>query len=129
MGKLFLMTLNTMRSGYGTMLVLMRDRGAMTGPVILIGQGTLKGGGKLCRTGMHLLCRTKVSKVVTRRHHRMLHLLCRTKVSKVVQPRRHHRMLHHHRNHHPMQATREVVRHHPMQATREVARHHPMQAT
>lgn len=138
MVKLFLMTLSTMRSGYGTMLVLMSDHGVMTGPEILIDRGTLRGGERRCRTGMHLLCQTKVSKVVQPpHHHRMLHPQCPAVV------------MHHHRSHHQMQATRTRCRrttvmhhhrsHHPARATRTRCRpttvmhhhcsHHPAQAT
>jgi hypothetical protein len=58
MGKLFLMILNIMRSGSGTMPVPMKDLGAMIGPATLTGQGTLRGEGRTCRTSrteMHLL--------------------------------------------------------------------------
>lgn len=49
MGKLFLMILNIMRSGSGTMPVPMKDLGAMIGPATLTGQGTLRGEGRTCR--------------------------------------------------------------------------------
>ncbi|CAL5005034.1 unnamed protein product [Urochloa decumbens] len=56
MGKLFLMILNITRSGSGTMLVPMRDLGAMIGPATLTGQGTLRGEGTTCRTSRTEMC-------------------------------------------------------------------------
>lgn len=63
MGKLFLMILNTMRSGSGTMPVPMKDRGAMIGHATSTGQGTLRGEGRTCRTSrteMRLLGRVSM---------------------------------------------------------------------
>jgi hypothetical protein len=69
MGKLFLMIPNTTRSGSGTMLVQMKDLGAMIGPATLIGQGTLRGEGTTCRTS-----RTKCHPVMALRN--MLRATC-----------------------------------------------------
>lgn len=47
MGKQFLMIPNIMKSGLETMPGQMRETGAMIGPAMLIGQGTLRGGGRM----------------------------------------------------------------------------------
>jgi hypothetical protein len=69
MGKLFLMIPNTTRSGSGTMLVQMKDLGAMIGPATSIGQGTLRGEGTTCRTS-----RTKCHPLISLRN--MLRATC-----------------------------------------------------
>lgn len=96
MGKLFLMIPNTMRSGSGTMLVPMKDLGAMIGPAILTGQGPLIGEGRTCRTSRTEMC--LLGRVTTALHH-----LARTKCHHVKALRTMLRAtcLHHH--HHLMQ--------------------------
>jgi hypothetical protein len=107
MGKLFLMILNTMRSGSGTMLVPMKEVGAMIGPAVLIGQGTLIGEGRTCRTSrtemglrgrvttaLHHPVRTKCHHVralrtmrratCLRHHHHLMQVVPRQTTSKVV---------------------------------------------
>jgi len=46
-GKQFLMIPSIMKSGLETMPGQTRETGAMTGPAMLIGQGTLIGGGRM----------------------------------------------------------------------------------
>ena len=84
MGKLFLMILNTMRSGCETMPVPMTDPGAMIGPATSTGQGTLRGEGRTCRTTrteMGLLRRVSMAPHLhlarTRCHLTMVRATCR----------------------------------------------------
>ncbi|KAJ6829284.1 multiple organellar RNA editing factor 8, chloroplastic/mitochondrial-like [Iris pallida] len=130
MEKLFLMTLNITRSGYGIMHGLTRGQGVI-GHAILIVRGTSRGGEKICkteisRTGRGLQCRTKDSKIQC--HHRMqqhsLHLhqmqatrtrCCRRGQIKGSKILCHHRMQDHLLLH-PIQVTR--TRCHPSAKSR-----------